>query len=424
VYWRSVAIDELRSHPRFVSLPPVPSLTLAGPATFRWVRQDDPLWEDLHESVLTSRHLLSVLGFREPRAARILGLNRAFVSPNALVDSYHSFRQANPRGHTSVPGAALHRPGRAVEAAAARTNQALSAALRTFYAAEARWPPSEEDWVRGMGSVRMPRSIGELRCMWGSAQEAAALASLLESLLDESTVEEVGLAMLLPELLPPDFPPEVRHAAATGGLPPIGASPDGMLRRGGTGALEAIEIKNHCPFFVRSSPLAGSSGPAGSSGEGYGGVSGDGAYHVWAGELLDWELEQLPWFEARGPLDSIPPQYVPQVQLECLCSGVEVNNFVSASACQGLRVFRSHRDDAYLAEMLHFIAKFWGRVKRGHRPSPELHWQEADRYERFLRATVRIGRAAALHEHVRQPWRRSAEGVLGSLFLDEWVGPR
>lgn len=429
VYWRSIAMDELRSHPRFVSLPPVPSLTLAGPATFRWVRQDDALWEDLHESVLTSRHLLAVLGFREPRAARILGLNRAFVSPNALVDSYYAFRQANPLGHTSAPGAALRRPGRAIEAEAARTNHALRAALHSFYAAEARWPPLEEDSVRGLGSVRMPRSIGELRCRWGSAQEAAALASLLEALPEEARVEEVGLAMLLPEQLPPTFPAEVRRAAAAGELPPIGASPDGVLRREAGRKIEAIEIKNHCPFFVRERRVAGAGdggSSAGASGTGGDGVPDDGAesYHVWAGQLLDWELEQLPWFETRGPLDSIPPQYVPQVQLESLCVGADVNNFVSASACQGLRVFRSHRDDAYLGEMLHFISKFWSRVKQGKRPSPELHWQEADRYERFLKATVRIGRGATLDEHVRQPWRRSAEGVLGSFFLDEWVVPQ
>jgi len=37
--------------------------------------------------------------------------------------------------------------------------------------------------------------------------------------------------MLLPELLPHTLPAEARAMVASGLLPPIGASPDGMLRR-------------------------------------------------------------------------------------------------------------------------------------------------------------------------------------------------
>jgi len=55
-----------------------------------------------------------------------------------------------------------------------------------------QWPPSETGRLRDLHSVRAPRGIGELRCRWGSAQEAAALASLLEALPGETTVEEVS----------------------------------------------------------------------------------------------------------------------------------------------------------------------------------------------------------------------------------------
>ena len=53
----------------------LPSMKLCVcPQHLQWVRQDEPLWDDLHEGVITSRHLLAILGFREARSARVLGL--------------------------------------------------------------------------------------------------------------------------------------------------------------------------------------------------------------------------------------------------------------------------------------------------------------------------------------------------------------
>jgi hypothetical protein len=59
-------------------------VTLAGPDTFWWVRQDDELWDELHDGVLTSRHLLSALGMRERRAAKLLGFGNHLVTPDAI----------------------------------------------------------------------------------------------------------------------------------------------------------------------------------------------------------------------------------------------------------------------------------------------------------------------------------------------------
>lgn len=42
------------------------------PATRRNVRQDTPLWRELHEGVLTTSRMKYALGFAEPRAARLL----------------------------------------------------------------------------------------------------------------------------------------------------------------------------------------------------------------------------------------------------------------------------------------------------------------------------------------------------------------
>ena len=49
----AISTEELRSHPQVIGLPPADGVQLAGPKSFHWVRQDDPLWDDLHEGVLT-----------------------------------------------------------------------------------------------------------------------------------------------------------------------------------------------------------------------------------------------------------------------------------------------------------------------------------------------------------------------------------
>eukprot|EP00965_Chrysotila_dentata_P215852 6189039-Pleurochrysis_carterae.AAC.2 len=95
IEWRALSLDELREHPRFLALPPVLELQMAGPPTFAYVRQDDPLWDELHDGVLTSRFLSAVLGFREPRAAAHLGLPRGMLNPRAMHDAYEYFRACN-----------------------------------------------------------------------------------------------------------------------------------------------------------------------------------------------------------------------------------------------------------------------------------------------------------------------------------------
>jgi hypothetical protein len=55
----------------------------------------------------------------------------------------------------------------------------------------------------------------------------------------------------------------------------------------------------------------------------------------------------------------VPPQYVPQLQLEMLASGLRSALFVSRSAENGTNVFRVPRDDAYCACMLQLISRFY-----------------------------------------------------------------
>ena len=67
--------------------------------------------------------------------------------------------------------------------------------------------------------------IGRVRTSWGSTQEAGALYGLMGHLPSSSQLEEIGLCYL-----DPDSPVLAGMGFAAGTLPPLGASPDGLLR--------------------------------------------------------------------------------------------------------------------------------------------------------------------------------------------------
>ena len=66
--------------------------------------------------------------------------------------------------------------------------------------------------------------IGSIRCKWGSVQEATALWELMHA-VPEGRLEEVGLCRVEPAVL------QKQYGFAEGTLPPMGASPDGLIRQ-------------------------------------------------------------------------------------------------------------------------------------------------------------------------------------------------
>ena len=91
VYWKSISLEQLRSHPQYTPLPACPPAPLLPSShrqvtmqvcimssrsckhalidscalACRLVRQDSPLWDALHRGVLTSGSLNAALGFYE-----------------------------------------------------------------------------------------------------------------------------------------------------------------------------------------------------------------------------------------------------------------------------------------------------------------------------------------------------------------------
>ena len=76
IYVQSITMAELRQLPTFTALPPVESICIAGPSSYRYVRQDDSLWGMLHAGRLTSGYIAAALGLFEPTAAHRLKLGK------------------------------------------------------------------------------------------------------------------------------------------------------------------------------------------------------------------------------------------------------------------------------------------------------------------------------------------------------------
>ena len=76
---------------------------------------------------------------------------------------------------------------------------------------------------------------------WGSVQEATSILAALNYLRQRNAVvEEAGLQPL--EALS-----DSERCSLPQGLPPIGASPDALVRWP-DGRVEPLEVKNHAPF--------------------------------------------------------------------------------------------------------------------------------------------------------------------------------
>ena len=461
VHWRGITMEELRTHPRFISLPPASDVRLAGPETFHYVRQDEPLWDELHDGVLTSRYLLGALGMREPEAARALGLPRAVIQPGAIAETWRALRMpvalhtvARLRDRADAEVRAAHTANRKVIAALSRRGRHRGA-RPMWWPPRSSHPPPEYDAARLRDSAQTMAEGGihAVRCAWGSAQEAAAIAAVLDALPREARIEEIGLSMLRPKR---GLGRRLRAVIASlGELPPIGVSPDAMLRMAPGAPRMVVEVKNVSPFFaLRGTPagMAGASGASGASGAkaatgatdaaGKTAAHGRGSLSQVAHRQFQVLTRYVPrgrrgavnFFWLRAPHERLPCQYVPQIQMQMLVTGTAEALYVCGSACQGINLIRVRRDDEYLGELLTYLAAFWTTVRHSDAPPPDDYFARpaaaakegaggaraaSERYERFLARTRAISEQSCVSQHLPKPWRRPSHGsLLHHFFID------
>ena len=246
------------------------------------------------------------------------------------------------------------------------------------YPFAARYMPTltkDELYKRKQRIVKQPyRSSLQARMSWGTAQEPTAILTALNYLYNNVDsnikVEEVGMC---------------GASIQTDTDLLIGASPDAVIRYP-NGTLEALEVKNHCPFISFS------------------------------GKSKKFSIRH---FDLQG---TVPNVYIPQLMMEmyCLGSACQSGLMVRQTATNGAILLRIHRNDAWLNEMMYWLQEFYSRYVIPHKPPEDNFFWNESRYQKFLQSTkndIKIDVVATIpHSSIQRVLSSNKEFL--PLFLD------
>lgn len=188
-----------------------------------------------------------------------------------------------------------------------------------------------------------------VRLAWGNTQEATSLLTAL-NFFNGSRLRETGMCGAGLNL---------QHHEIESSLL-VGATPDGILEHP-DGTLEAVEVKNHCPFVCRKG------GP----------------------KLFSISSRPL---HGHG----VFPQYIPQLQMEMFCLGPKCQSavMIRQTATQGAIILRMKRDDKWIREMLYWLHCFQRDFVEAKVPPPKdfFYYDVAkkSRYRRFVNHTSEL----------------------------------
>ena len=383
IHWRSIPMEHLRLHPRFRPLPKMVQQELTALEQCRQFRQESWQWEALHRGRCTTSQAVAALGFLEPTAGEALGV--PFAWRRGGVGAFGRLRQP-PVGRTleELNRVLLGARGGENDDDDNNNNDVSSATLwgelsvddekengNGKFAASYNYQMSEhelEDRMKQAKKFSQNEDLGKgIRMMWGNTQEATALLTALNYFCDDSNedfvLEEVGMCGAGLEL---------NTTEASSLL--IGATPDGVLRHS-DGRIEALEVKNHCPFFNNRRKNK-------------------------HGKVKRFNLGSLPLVDDKGKNGGVFAHYVPQLQMEMLCLGRDCRSavMVRQTANVGALVLRMHRDDEWIEEMVYWLHRFYLDFVEQNRPPPQdFFWstggkEDQARYRMFVNRTNEIRR--------------------------------
>lgn len=406
VYWRAVPMEHLRHHPNFEALPhPDTIRELKSLEDVRLFRQDSWQWDALHGGRCTTSQATAALGLLEPQAGNALGIPRSLQK--GAVGAYHR----------------LSKP-------ALRTLEDMNEVLCT---GEGNSPPELETldypvWdskrttrfrcTKNFAALYLPRitktdldrrkqrmkhyyleddsSRWLARMQWGNAQEPAAILTALNYFsraVPGTMIREVGMC---------GAGLGINSTSSEGSGLIIGATPDAVIHYP-NGTLEALEVKNHCPFV----PL------------------------YWGKRRNPANKSSKDLFRIRESTSQmdVPPAYIPQLMLEMLSLGPQCRSaiMVRQTATKGAVILRLQRDDEWIEEMIYWLNQFMERfVNEEVPPPPNVFWADGEhsggeRYRAFVHRTKEISESG---EHVTTVPHGDIQRVVATrrfqipLFLD------
>ena len=221
----------------------------------------------------------------------------------------------------------------------------------------------------------------QVRMYWGCTQEATSILTALNYFhgLDSNIrVREIGLCLGNDILTP-------LQIDSLKGLQ-IGASPDAVLVHS-NGKLEALEVKNHCPF-VGNVPYRNPKKNNNS-------VTNN----------TNHKRFRINIYESPATVPSI---YVPQLMMEMLCLGPNCRSaiMVRQTATSGAVILRLHRDDEWIDEMIRLLGRFKTEfLDKNKSPPSNFFWnddnlEEQAKYREFVAKTKRLGDEVELVERI------------------------
>jgi len=408
VHWRAIPLDHLRHHPSFEALPHPDTVTaLDSLEDVRLFRQDSWQWDALHSGRCTTSQATAALGLLESRAGSELGIPRSLQK--GAVGAYHRLGRPGLRsledmrevlctgeGNSPPELEMLDYPvwDTAKNSARAKNgngnkgnedantkkekkqkNGQLNQQQHKDFAANYLPRIKKSDLERRRRILKdyylKDTSRWVARMQWGNAQEPTSLLTALNYFtraVPGTKIREVGMCGAGLDINATSSP--------EGADLIVGATPDAVIHYP-NGTLEALEVKNHCPFV----PMYwGSRKPS----------------HADKDLFRIREVSQLPV--------DVPPAYVPQLMLEMLSLGPQCRSaiMVRQTATKGAVILRLQRDDDWIEEMLYWLNQFMDRfVNRGEPPPPNVFWDDnehsgGERYRSFVNRTKEISESAQL----------------------------
>ena len=401
VYWRSIPMKHLRRHPKFQPLPRAQEIKrLDCLEDARLFRQDSWQWDALHHGRCTTSQAVAALGFLEPQTGQALGV--PVYWQRGGLGAFHRLRQNAVRtledmnrvlcahGEDEDDEEELEQSLLWAERA---ENDANTDNERSFQY-EYLYQTPESEIKRRKASLRRlfqnQVSIKAIRMAWGDAQESTSILTALNYFAGKDpgfVMKEAGMCGAGLEL---------NQTTMSSLL--VGASPDAILCHS-DGSIEALEVKNHCPFMV---PWISKGKPR--------------SHRFVVGDFP---------FDDKVKVFS---HYIPQLMMEMLCLGPECRSvvLVRQTATNGALLLRLYRDDEWIKDMMHFLERFQSEFVAANKPPPQnFFWadqgdankNESVRYRRFVNRTLDIRNKIEVITHIpHEKIQRVAAAA--PLFLD------
>uniref|UniRef100_A0A7R9VT58 YqaJ viral recombinase domain-containing protein n=1 Tax=Pseudictyota dubia TaxID=2749911 RepID=A0A7R9VT58_9STRA len=402
IQWRAIPMEHLRNHPCFVPLPyPDEIVRLKVLEDVRYFRQDSWQWDALHAGRCTTSQAAAALGLLEPKVGGFLGIPRSLRKGG--IGAYQRLRQTALRDLDDISEVLCTGGNREKRAT---STAPLWISNKSRGSVHSKNPGRKATQQYPFAAIYVPRMteaecnerrnrLGHFfksgaspflaRMQWGSAQEATALLTALNYFWKKDphiVIKEVGMCGAGLEMNRTNSSAS-NEEEDTGLI--IGASPDAVIQYP-NGTLEALEVKNHCPFV-----------PATFGGKKFKKTStkGNPQNHI-------FRIRELP-IEPN-----VPAAYIPQLMMEMLALGPSCRSavMVRQTATTGAVILRLHRDDEWISEMLFWLHRFMDDfVNKSEAPPPNFFWEDdqhgsCDRYRDFISRTKQISESVELVDFV------------------------